>query len=115
VRCEERSAVAFSAARRVKGSVRKNRAKRIVRELYRKNRRGIKTGHHLLCTVREKALRNSYAANEMAFSKLLSRARLLEKDAVSGGGPDKNREMSARHGRRRESVARETAENNDSE
>ncbi|MDD5556139.1 MAG: ribonuclease P protein component [bacterium] len=68
------SAAGFSAGRKLGGAVRRNRARRLLREIARLHWDLVPDGHGIVLIARQGIFRNSFQDMEIEFSRLLDSA-----------------------------------------
>ncbi len=64
--------VGFAVSRQVRGAVRRNRAKRRLREAYRASRQGLPVGLQLVCVAREAAAEGPYQVLQRDMQEVLA-------------------------------------------
>jgi ribonuclease P protein component len=67
----------FTAGKKVGNAVKRNRARRLLREIFRKNRHRIHDGCVIVAMAQPEAIHNTLRSSEIEFLSLLKRAGLL--------------------------------------
>lgn len=70
--------VGFSSSKKIGVKVRRNRAKRLLKEVYRINERSISKGYDMVFIARENILKVNFHELEEAFILLLKRCSLID-------------------------------------
>lgn len=71
--------VGFVTGKKVGCAVERNRARRLLREVYRLHQREIREGYHIVIVARQAINGLSYTDIEGPFMKLMNRSKLLKK------------------------------------
>lgn len=70
--------IGFVTGKKVGGAVQRNRARRLMKEVYRLHQHELKEGYHIVLVGREPLSRAVYSEAEKEILKLLERSKLLK-------------------------------------